>query len=85
MSDPLTLFERLRCPVTQQRLSTADPELIARLNEAIQAGTLTQSNGTPIREPLQGGLVREDGTLLYPLRRTLPVMLLAEAVPLDGL
>jgi uncharacterized protein YbaR (Trm112 family) len=38
-----------------------------------------------VQLPLDGGLVRDDGRILYPVRDDIPVMLLDEAIDLDGL
>jgi uncharacterized protein YbaR (Trm112 family) len=34
-------------------------------------------------EKLEGGLVRADGKVLYPMRGEIPVMLIDEAIPLS--
>ena len=48
----------------------------------MEAGTLTNRAGEPVRERLDGGLVRADGKVLYPIREDIPVMLVDEAIPL---
>ena len=73
------LLEILRCPETHQRLSLAPPSLIEKLNSQIRAGQLRNQGGKIIEEPLQGGLVREDGAVLYPIRGKLPILLIDEA------
>ena len=78
------LLEILRCPETRQELRLAEPALIDRLNGRIAAGALRNRAGQPLKEKLQGGLVRADGKFLYPIRRGVPVMLTEEAVPLDA-
>lgn len=79
------LLELLRCPDARTPLREADGELVARLNAAIQAGTLRNKAGEPVKEPLHGGLVREDGAILYPVRDDIPVMLVDEGIPLAQL
>ena len=54
----------LRCPETGQTLTVASAELVTR----ISAGQLT------------AGLVRADGTVLYPIRDGIPVLLREEAI-----
>jgi uncharacterized protein YbaR (Trm112 family) len=54
------------------------------LNERIQGGQLRNRAGQPVKEKIDGGLVRRDGTFLYPIRQNIPVMLIDEAIPLPG-
>lgn len=85
MVDP-QLLDILVCPETKQPVSRADDELVARLNASLERGELRTRSGDEVRERLDGGLVREDGRLLYPIRDDIPVMLVDEAIPLgeDG-
>jgi uncharacterized protein YbaR (Trm112 family) len=77
------LLDILVCPETKQPVHLAEDNILARVNAAIQAGDLTNRGGDPVREPIDGGLVREDGHLLYPIRAEIPIMLIDEAIPLD--
>lgn len=79
------LLEILRCPQNKSRLRLADADVLDPLNSAIAAGTVTNQSGTKIAEPLTGGLVREDGQVLYPIIDDLPVLLIDESIPLDKL
>lgn len=81
--DP-ALLEVLRCPETHQTLTVADDALLATLNEQIAAGTLTNRGGEPVAEPIDGGLLREDGQYLYLIRDEIPEMLIESAIPLAG-
>ena len=72
----------LCCPETHQELSVAEAALVDQLNQKISAGTLKNRAGQSVQEPFSGGLVRADGKLLYPIRGTMPVMLIDEAIPL---
>ena len=78
------LLRILCCPETHQEVRPAEPALIAQLNTRIEAGTLHNQGGQPVKEKISGGLVRADGKLLYPIRREIPVMLVEEAIPLAG-
>jgi uncharacterized protein YbaR (Trm112 family) len=77
------LLNILACPETKQTLTLADSALLTRLNDRIQQGQLTNRRGTAVTEPLGGGLVREDGRYLYPIRDDIPIMLIDEAIPLS--
>ncbi len=77
------LLDILVCPENHSRLELADDDLIAQLNRAIEAGTLTNRAGQRVESLLDGGLVREDGRVLYPIVDKIPVMLLDEAIMLD--
>ncbi len=55
---------------------------MARVNAAIAGGAVTNRAGQPVSEAIEGGLVREDGKWLYPIRDEIPVMLVEEALPL---
>ena len=79
------LLAILCCPDTKQDVSLADTALIAKLNEAISRGQLKNKASKPISEALDGGLIRSDRKILYPIREDIPVMLIEEGIPLEGL
>ncbi|MBA4106834.1 MAG: hypothetical protein C0485_13865 [Pirellula sp.] len=76
------LIEILRCPQDRSQLHLADAELVAKLNRAIAAGELKSVAGETFEKPLDGGLIRAAGDLLYPIIDEIPVMLPDEAVDL---
>jgi len=76
------LLDILACPETKQPLTFAEPTLLARLNDRIRQGQLTNRRGTSVTEPIDGGLVRKDVRYLYPIRDDIPIMLIDEAIPL---
>lgn len=78
------LLEMLACPETKEPVHVADQALIDRLNEAQKAGTLKNRGGKAVEEPLQEGFIREDKAYLYPVIDGIPVMLIDEAIPLEG-
>jgi uncharacterized protein YbaR (Trm112 family) len=79
------LIEILACPETKQPVRLAEPELVERVNRAIAAGTLKNREGEAVTEPIEAGLVREDGQYLYPVRDDIPVMLIGEGIELGRL
>ena len=83
MIDP-DLLKILCCPETHQEVRLAEPVVIEKFNAQIAAGKLTNRAGQPVKEAIEGGLIRADGKLLYPIRRNIPVMLVDEGIPLAG-
>lgn len=79
------LLDILVCPETKQPVRLAEPELVQRINDAVSRGRLENRGGETVEEPIDGGLVREDGKVLYPIREDIPVMLIDEAILLDDL
>jgi uncharacterized protein YbaR (Trm112 family) len=76
------LLEILCCPETRQDVSVAPDALIENLNNQVAEGKLVNRGGAVVREKLDGGLLRADGKVLYPVREDIPVMLIEEAIPL---
>jgi len=79
------LLEILACPETKEPVRLADPELVSRVNSAIEAGNATSQDGQKIEKALDGGLLRQDGKVLYPIRGGIPIMLVDEAILVDSL
>lgn len=78
------LLAILCCPDTKQDVCLADASLITKLNEAVSRGQLKNKANKPVSEPLDGGLIRSDRKVLYPIRENIPVMLIEEGIPLEG-
>lgn len=83
MSLDKDLLAILCCPETKQPVSLADGDLIKQLNEAVARGALQNKGRKPVTEPLDGGLIRADRSILYPIREDIPVMLIEEGIPLS--
>ena len=78
------LLKILCCPETHQEVRLAEPMVLDKLNRQIAAGTLKNRAGQLVQEKIEGGLIRADGTVLYPIRRNIPVMLVDEGIPLEN-
>ena len=76
------LLEILACPETKTPVRLAEAELIERINAAIAKGSLKNRGGEAVTEAVDGGLLREDGKMLYLIRDEIPIMLIEEAIPL---
>src|SRR5262245_1104772 len=83
MLDP-ELLKILCCPETHQPLTSASPEAIEKLNQRIQSGEVLSRGGKQVKDKIDGGLVRQDGKFLYPIRNNIPIMLIDEAIPLQA-
>ena len=77
------LLTILCCPETKQAVTLADPGLIQRLNESIKGRQLKNAGKQMVTEPVDGGLLRADSQILYPIRENIPVMLIEEGIPLS--
>ena len=79
------LLKILVCPETKQPLREADAESLAQVNDVVENGYLRNQGGDRVKDRIEGGLIREDGKVMYPVRDDIPVMLLDEAIRLDSL
>lgn len=84
MVDP-ELLEILVCPENKTPVALADDDLMAKINAAIEAGTLKNRGGELVDAKIDGGLVREDRAYVYPIRDDIPIMLIDEAIALESL
>jgi uncharacterized protein YbaR (Trm112 family) len=79
-----SLLDILVCPETKQPLSVADAALLDRLNADIRRGGIRNRGGQAVSAPIDDGLVRKDGSVLYPVRDDIPIMLIDESIPLSA-
>ena len=79
------LLEVLACPENREEVLLAEDTVIDDLNRKIHAGQLVNRAGEKVTEPISGGLIRRDRRYLYVIRDDIPVMLVEQAIPLDGL
>ncbi len=79
------LLDILVCPETRRPVTVADDALVERINAAAAAGSLVNRAGRAVREPVQQGLVRDDGAVVYPVRDDIPIMLIDESIEVAAL
>jgi uncharacterized protein YbaR (Trm112 family) len=84
MVDP-ELLEMLCCPETKEDVALADAALVEKLNRLAESGQLKNRGGETVKEKMDAGLLRADKKVLYPIREDIPIMLIDEAIPLEGL
>ncbi len=69
------LLEILCCPVSKTPLIRLGQEKLGTLNNAISSGDALYVDGEKVKEPLQEGLITEDGKVIYPVLDDIPVLL----------
>ncbi len=79
------LWNILCCPETKQAIAPVDAASLALLNQKIAAGNVRNKGGSVVQHPLDGGLLRSDKKVLYPIRDTIPLMLIEEGIVMEGL
>ena len=77
------LLNVLACPEDKTPVELGDRPLIDAINREIEKGEVENRGGQKVEQPIDGGLVREDGLYLYPIRDAIPIMLIDEAIPLE--
>ena len=80
--DPV-LVEILVCPDTKLNVDLAPAETVEKINLAIKENIVLNVDGQSVNDPLQDGLLREDDKIIYPVRESIPVMLIGEGIPMD--
>lgn len=76
-----TLLEILVCPENKTPVRLADDALVAKVNAAVDAGTLQNRIGEKVDAKIDAGLLREDGAFLYAIRDDIPIMLIDQSIP----
>ncbi|HBP89418.1 MAG TPA: Trm112 family protein [Nitrospirales bacterium] len=77
------LLAILCCPETKQEVRLLDPAVIKRLNHQISKGELKTRGGQVVTEQIDGGLIRKDNSVAYPIRDQIPIMLIEEGIFID--
>lgn len=74
------LLAILCCPETKQEVRLLESAIVERLNQRILKGELKTKGGQPVTEKIDGGLLRKDKTVAYPIRDQIPIMLIEEGI-----
>ena len=77
------LVEILVCPDTKLNVDLAPAETVEKINLAIKENIVLNVDGQSVNDPLQDGLLREDDKIIYPVRDSIPVMLIGEGIPME--
>ena len=77
------LLAILCCPETKQGVSLIDSHTLDLLNAEVDKGALQNKAGHPVKEKLDGGLIRKDGKVVYPIRDQIPIMLIEEGIVIN--
>ena len=75
------LLEILCCPVTKIPVKLLPNDKLAVLNEQITRGEVRYADGEPVENPLDEGLITENGTTIYRVDSSIPVMLEEQGIP----
>jgi len=79
------LLSVLCCPETKKPLEVAGGDLVDQINQKIASGELKTRNGSKVTQEIDSGLICRDGKYLYAIRQDIPIMLIEESIPLEGL
>ncbi|MEO8327709.1 MAG: Trm112 family protein [Nitrospirota bacterium] len=77
------LLAILCCPETKQEVCLLDQTVVERLNKRISKGELKTKGGQPVAEQIDGGLLRTDRKVAYPIRDQIPIMLIEEGILIE--
>ena len=73
------LLTLLVCPETKKPLRQATPAAIEALNKLIGEKKVRNRGGSIVETPVEGLLIREDNSVLYPIIDSIPIMLVEES------
>jgi uncharacterized protein YbaR (Trm112 family) len=69
------LLEILCCPVSKTPLTVLGRQKLDTLNAIIASGDALYVDGEKVMDPLQEGLITEDGKVIYPVQDDIPILL----------
>lgn len=62
------ILELMQCPVSGSCLERADEQFLQQVNKSIESGNAITHVGESVSEPIDGGLLNSDRSLLVPAR-----------------
>lgn len=77
------LLDILCCPETKVPVEVLSEDKLKALNEKIAAGEVKTIDGRKVNEPLDAGLITEDGRTIYRIDDDIPIMLIDEGISAD--
>ncbi|MCC6954752.1 MAG: hypothetical protein IT290_11605 [Deltaproteobacteria bacterium] len=72
------LLKILVCPESKQPVSLASDVVVQKVNEQIRARALKNRAGGEVCDEIDGALIRQDGRYAYPIRDSIPILLIDE-------
>lgn len=80
------LLNILADPETKEEVELVDSGLIEKINLLIEKGDCRNRGGQNVAQKIDGGLIpKQSRKVLYPIRDDIPIMLIEEAIPLEGI
>lgn len=74
------LLEILCCPKTKVPVEVLSSEKLEKLNAEVSAGKVKYVDESVVDQPLQEGLITEDGQTVYRIDDDIPVMLIDKGI-----
>lgn len=78
------ILPMLRCPHDGGPLTIAPDELVAEINSKIANGTARDQLDQPVTMPIDGGLVNASVDRVYPIRESIPTLIVEEAIRVEA-
>ena len=74
------ILKNLVCPKNKHPLFPITPDQLEKLNNKIEAGEIKTRAGNLVSSTLDGGFIREDLAVVYPVIDQLPIFLCDDAL-----
>ncbi len=75
------LLEILCCPKTKVPVEMLSEDKLKAVNDRIGRGEVKTVDGSKVDNPLDSGLITEDGKTIYRIDDDIPIMLIDEGIP----
>ncbi|MEM9587942.1 MAG: Trm112 family protein [Planctomycetota bacterium] len=74
------LIDLMQCPLSKGKLTLAPAEMVAKINDLIDSGDARDHLDQSVTDPIEGGLLSEEASLVYPIREGIPTLIVDEAI-----